>query len=61
MSEGPKQGLGGVFKAEALSIGLGRSIEKKNGTRVEALVGRFEDDPLIWMNLWETERNRTLG
>ena len=52
MSEGPKQGLGGVFKAEALSIGLGRSSEsiekkkKKSRTRVEALVGRFEDDSI---------------
>ena len=35
MSEGPKQGLGGVFKAEALSIGLGRSSESIEKKRVE--------------------------
>ena len=56
MSEGPKQGLGGVFKAEALSIGLGRSsesIEKKKRVEQELKLSLVDSRmiPLIRRNL----------
>jgi hypothetical protein len=56
MSEGPKQGLGGVFKAEALSIGLGRSsesIEKKKRVEQELKLSLVDSKmiPLIRRNL----------